>query len=188
MGNLSDTALIVVDVQKGFDEVEFWGARNNSSCESNIAFLIAKWREWQYPVVFVRHDSKIPGSPLFPNSLGNSFKDVIDGTPNVLISKSVNSAFLGTPNLHEWLQEHKISSVAICGITTNHCCETTARFAGNLGYETYFVIDATYTFDRRALDGTIITADELSKVTAANLQDEFAKVVTVSEMIKAVSH
>lgn len=95
MGNLSDTALIVMDVQKGFDEAEFLGVRNNSSCESNIATLIAKWR---YPVVVVMHDSKIPGSPLFPNSLGNSFKDVIDGTPYVLISKSVNSAFLGTPN------------------------------------------------------------------------------------------
>lgn len=185
MASLSNTALIVIDVQKGFDEAEFWGPRNNSSCESNIAVLISRWRERQFPVVFVRHDSKLPGSPLFPNAVGNSFKDVVDGTPDLLISKSVNSAFLGTPDLHEWLQDRKIESVAICGITTNHCCETTARFAGNLGYETYFIIDATHTFDRKALDGTIITAEELSKVTAANLQDEFAKVLATKEIVEA---
>lgn len=188
MANFSNTALIVIDVQKGFDEVEFWGVRNNGLCESNIAALITHWRERRYPLVFVRHDSTKPGSPLSHNSIGNSFKDIVSGTPDLLISKSVNSAFLGTPNLHDWLQQRKIESVAICGITTNHCCETTARFAGNLGYETYFIIDATHTFDRQALDGTVIPADELSKVTAANLQGEFAQVITTSAMIKAINH
>jgi nicotinamidase-related amidase len=76
--------------------------------------------------------------------------------------------------------------VAICGITTNHCCYTTARFAGNLGYETYFIIDAAYTFDRKGLDRTILAADELSKVTAANLQDEFAEVITTDALVKAI--
>jgi nicotinamidase-related amidase len=62
-----------------------------------------------------------------------------------------------------------LRSVVICGITTNHCCETTARVAGNLGYDTSFVLDATFTFDRRGLDGTMISADELARVTAADL-------------------
>ncbi|MDK1027617.1 MAG: cysteine hydrolase, partial [Actinomycetota bacterium] len=33
------TALIVVDVQKGFDDVSYWGPRNNPDCESNIGLL-----------------------------------------------------------------------------------------------------------------------------------------------------
>ena len=38
--------------------------------------------------------------------------------------------------------------MTVCGITTNHYCETTARMAGNLGYDPAFVLDATRTFDR----------------------------------------
>lgn len=68
--------------------------------------------------------------------------------------------------------------VVICGITTNHCCETTARVAGNLGYDTTFVIDATHAFHPPGLDGSMIPATHLSAITAANLDDEFATVTT----------
>lgn len=173
-------------MQRGFDEPGFWGERNNPQCESNISTLISQWRAAEAPLVFVRHDSKVSGSPLSPDTHGNSFKDVVAGDPDLLVSKSVNSAFLGHPDLHSWLREHAIHSVVICGITTNHCCETTARFAGNLGYHTYFALDATHTFDRTALDGTLITADELSKITAANLQDEFAQVMSTNDILSAM--
>jgi nicotinamidase-related amidase len=71
----------------------------------------------------------------------------------------------------------------ICGVTTNHCCETTARIAGNLGYDVHFVIDATHTFDRRDMDGAIIPAAEIARVTAASLQDEFAQVTTTDALL-----
>ena len=59
--------------------------------------------------------------------------------------------------------------------------------AGNLGYETKFVIDATYTFDRPALDGGSIPAEELMRVTAANLNEEFATVLSTPEVVSAVA-
>ena len=31
------TALIVVDVQRGFDDASYWGRRNNPDCERNVA-------------------------------------------------------------------------------------------------------------------------------------------------------
>ena len=83
-----------------------------------------------------------------------------------------------------WLQAADLKGLVICGITTNHCCETTARIAGNLGYDVQFVLDATHTFDRRGPDGTVITADDLARVTAANLQDEFATVTTTAAMLR----
>jgi nicotinamidase-related amidase len=175
-------ALIVIDVQRAFDDVAYWGARNNPACESNVAALIATWRAHARPIVFVRHDSSEPDSPLAPSSPGNTFKDVITGEPDLLVAKRTNSAFYGEPDLHDWLQEGEIGSLAICGITTNHCCETTARMAANLGYETIFVLDATHTFDRRGPDGALLSADELARATATNLHGEFARVATTASL------
>jgi nicotinamidase-related amidase len=177
-------ALIVVDVQRGFEDPQ-WGPRNNPACESNVAALIAEWRETGRPLVFVRHDSADPGSPLAPGTAGNEFKDVITGEPDVFVTKQVNSAFYGDPPLDPWLRAREVDSVAICGITTNHCCETTARMAANLGYRVLFVGDATHTFDRAALDGTTIPADLIQKVTEANLQGEFADVVKTASLLHA---
>jgi nicotinamidase-related amidase len=179
------SALIVIDVQLGFGDSTYWGPRNNPACEQNIVALIADWRAHERPIVFVRHDSTEPGSPLAPSSPGNAFKDVITGEPDALVVKQTNSAFYGSPDLHGWLQGRGIASVAICGITTNHCCETTARMAGNLGYETIFVLDATHTFDRAGPAGVRLTANELARATATNLDGEFARVVTTASLLAA---
>jgi nicotinamidase-related amidase len=75
----------------------------------------------------------------------------------------------------------------VTGITTNHCCETTARVGGNLGYDVWFALDATHTFDRVGPDGTTMTADELARATATNLHGEFATVVTSEQVLAALS-
>ena len=176
-------ALIVIDVQKGFDQESYWGPRNNPECDANIIALLDGWQELGYPVVYVRHDSTERHSPLRAGTPGNAFKSYVKGEPSLLVTKSVNSAFYGSPDLHRWLQEHGIRVVVICGVTTNHCCETTARMAGNLGYEVRFVIDATHTFDRRTPDGRLFKAEDIAAVTAANLHREFATVMTTRGLL-----
>jgi nicotinamidase-related amidase len=180
--DLTTTALLVIDVQAGFDD-PIWGPRNNLSCEDNVAALIDAWRAADRPVVFVRHDSVTPGSPLRPGQAGNGLKSIIAGEPDLLVTKHVNSAFFGDPDLHGWLQDRGLTGVAITGIQTNFCCETTARMAGNLGYDTLFVLDATHTFDLPAHGGGTITADELARVTASNLDGEFADVVMTADLL-----
>jgi nicotinamidase-related amidase len=177
-------ALVVVDVQRAFADASYWGRRDNPACEANITALLAAWRAADGPVVFVRHDSAEPGSPLGPDQPGNAFQAILAGAPDLIVTKSTNSAFYGDPDLHAWLQARAITAVVICGITTNHCCETTARMAGNLGYATTFVIDATHTFDRRAPDGEVIPAELISRVTAANLDGEFATVVETAALLR----
>jgi nicotinamidase-related amidase len=180
--DLDRTALVVVDVQQGMED-PWWGPRNNPECEANIARLIAAWREAGRPVVFVRHDSVNPDSPLRPGQPGNDVKPIVGGVPDLLVVKRVNSAFYGEPDLHAWLQERGITGVAVTGIQTNFCCETTARMAGNLGYDTLFVLDATHTFDLPAHGGGTIPADEVARMTASNLQDEFADVVMTVDLL-----
>lgn len=180
---MTKNALIVIDVQQGFDDENWWGPRNNPECEDNIRALLNHWRNEGEPVVLVRHDSNTTGSPLRPGQKGNDFKAGIDGAHDLLVVKNVNSAFYGTPNLDQWLKRESISAVTICGITTNFCCETTARMAGNLGYDVTFVIDATHAFDRKTLEGDVISAAEISRTTAANLNGEFAKVKKTAELV-----
>jgi nicotinamidase-related amidase len=175
-----DRALMVVDVQQGFDDADYWGPRNNPACEDNIAALIAHARAQNWPLIYVRHDSNESASPLRPGQPGNDFKAVVTGEPDVVVSKHTNSCFYGQPDLHAWLQERGISQLVLCGITTNHCCETTARMGGNLGYDVRFVIDATHTFARGDL-----TADQLAHATATNLDGEFATIVRTEEVLSA---
>ena len=175
-------ALIVVDVQRGFDDPA-WGARNNPACEENVARLIDAYRRRGDALVFVRHDSHEPNSPLSPGTRGNEFQDVVTGEPDLLVTKHVNSSFLGDPPLDPWLRERGIDRIAICGIQTNMCCETTARMGGNLGYDVRFVLDATHTFDLTAPDGSVLEADLLTQVTAANLHGEFATVVQTRDVV-----
>ena len=176
-----DPALLVVDVQQGFDDADYWGPRNNPACEANIAALIAHWRERRLaarlrPPRLDRGARRRCGRTIRATRSRTS----ITGEPDVLVSKHTNSCFYGEPDLHGWLQERGIDALVLCGITTNHCCETTARMGGNLGYDVRFVLDATHTFDRGDL-----TADQLAHATATNLNGEFATVVATAEVLDA---
>jgi len=176
-------ALLVIDVQQGFLDPS-WGRTNNPTAENHIRALLMHWRERRWPIVLVRHDSLDHNSPLRPGQSGNNFQDGIDGAHDLLLSKNVNSAFFGSPNLDEWLTSRSITGLVICGITTNHCCETTARMAGNLGYRVEFVLDATRAFDTEDIHGVIIPAEDIARTTAANLNGEFATVTTTASVIE----
>ena len=176
-------ALIVVDVQVGFDDPA-WGPRDNPDAEANIARLVGAWRHMDRPLILVRHDSVTPGSPLLAGTPGNELRDFVDGSRDLFVTKSVNSAFYGDPDLHEWLQAHDVDELVVCGVTTNHCVETTARMAANLGYQVWFVLDATHTFDRLGPDGRVVPAAELARATAASLHGEFATVISTSALLE----
>ena len=181
----SKRALLVIDVQQGFAKYDEPGERNNPDCEANVAKLIEAWRKAEQPVVFVRHDSLSPESVLVPGQPGNDFKAALTGEPDLLVSKHVNSAFYGKPDLDAWLKANDISAVAICGIQTNMCCDITARMAGNLCYDAWFVLDATHTFAKTFGEVTL-SAEELSQATATNLDGDFARVLSTAQAIAEI--
>jgi nicotinamidase-related amidase len=185
---MTTTALLVIDVQKGFDDAEFWGPRDNRGAEANITALLDAWAAAGQPIVLVRHDSVKPESPLRPRQSGNGFKPELDGVrPDLMFAKKVNSAFHGEVDLDGWLRARGIGDVVVAGIQTNFCCETTARVGGNLGYAVTFALDATFTFDLAGPDGSVLTAAELSRATATNLHGGgFAKVTSTKEILAAL--
>ena len=188
-----NAALVVVDVQKGFDEAGFWGPRNNPEADDNIASLIDVWQATGRPVVFVRHDSRKPESPLRTGYEGNAFKEYVErrrgkgaGGAELLVTKTVNSAFYGTPDLDAWLKGEGISQFVVAGIQTNMCVETTARMGGNLGYDVVVAFDATHTFDLEGPFGWRRSADELAQASAVSLHGGgFARVVATKEVVDA---
>ncbi|MEV5489475.1 cysteine hydrolase family protein [Streptomyces bobili] len=187
-----NAALVVVDVQKGFDEAEFWGRRNNPGADDNIASLIDVWQASGRPVVFVRHDSVKPESPLRAGYAGNGFKAYVEerrgkgAGAELFLTKTVNSAFYGTPDLDAWLKAEGVGQFVVAGIQTNMCVETTARMGGNLGYDVVVAYDATYTFDLAGPFGWRRTADEVGQASAVSLHGGgFARVVTTAEVVDA---
>lgn len=177
--NNEPAALILIDIQKGFDNVEYWGGqRNNLDAEKNASEILNLWRENNLPVFHIKHCSSNPNSLLNENNAGNEFKDLvkpIDG--EIIIRKNVNSAFIGT-NLKEQLDSANIKTLVIVGLTTDHCVSTTTRMAGNFGYETFVVSDATATFNKKGLNGQNYTAELIHETALASLNEEFATVIT----------
>lgn len=182
------TALIVVDMQQGFYDASWGPTTNYPECENNVDRLLAEWSSRHMPIAVVRHDSRDPNSPLFVDGAGNDLHASVQAVrADVLVTKTVNSSFYGSPDLKSWLVSQQIKQIVVCGIQTNLCVETTARMGGNLGFDVIVPLDATRTFDLAGPDGTVIPAAALMQVTATNLHgDGFAQVVSTREVLESL--
>ena len=180
---MRDTALLVIDVQKGPDEPRL-GRRNNPDAEANMAALLAAWRARGLPVVHVHHDSVQPDSPLRPGLPGNEVKDEVRPLPaEAQFRKSVNSAFIGT-GLEAYLKQRGLTSLVVVGLTTEHCVSTTVRMAANLGFDVTLIGDATAAFEHRDRDGEMHSADAVHRVNIASLDGEFCAVRTTAQLLR----
>lgn len=174
------TALIPIDVQRGFD-YPGWPPRNNPSMEANGLRLLAAWRARGLPLIHVRHDSVQPGSTLAPSHPGNAFRPGFEpAAGEAVVGKSVNAALIGT-DLDLRLRRLGVTRIVLFGISTDMCVSTTARVAANLGYEVIVVGDACACFE---LDG--IPADDIHRAHLATLGFEFADVVETSDVESAL--
>jgi len=177
-------ALILVDIQKGFEDIAYWGGqRNNPDAELRASEQLRICRHYGLPTFHVQHVSSNPASPLREGRPGNQFIDLvapIEGEP--IIKKNVNSAFIGT-DLQAQLDDAGITTLVIVGLTTDHCISTTTRMAGNLGYKTFLVADATATFNKTGVDGQNYPAELIHETALASLNNEFATIIT-TDLIK----
>lgn len=181
-----NTILLVIDMQAGFDDPA-WGPRNNPDAEGNVTALIAAWRGAGAPIIHIHHDSPDPTGRLRRGTPGNAPKPQTGpGDGERVYRKAFNSAFIGT-SLDADLRAMDVGTIAVVGLTTNHCVSTTARMAGNLGYHTFVAADATAAFDRLDLDGTIRPAEDVHLNALSDLHGEFATVVTTAWLIAAIT-
>jgi nicotinamidase-related amidase len=176
-------ALLIIDVQKAIDDPSWGDDRNNPSAERNIARLLARWREKGWPIFHIRHVSRDPKSTYRPGQPGAEFKsEVMPLAGEHAIDKHTNSAFIGT-TLERDLRAKNITEVVITGVITNNSVEASARMAGNLGFSTLVVADATATFGRRDFEGKWRTASAVHAMSLANLEGEYATIITTEELL-----
>ena len=176
-------ALIIIDMQRGVTSAAA-GPRNNPGAERNIGALLAAWRNRGAPVVHVRHISRTPGSLFWPGQSGVEFLESLAPLADEQVfEKNVPDAFTHS-GLERWLRVRGIGDVAIVGVSTNNSVESTARTAGNLGFRTQVVSDATYAFDKIDHAGTPRTAAEVHAMALANLDGEYAVIITTEALLQ----
>jgi nicotinamidase-related amidase len=180
--DLARIVLLPIDVQMGFDDPS-WPPRWNGDMESNGRALLAHWRAAGAPIVHVRHDSVQEGSSLTPGLWGNEFREgfaPLAGEP--IVSKSVNSAFIGT-DLDLRLRRLGAERIVAFGISTDMCVSTTIRTGANMGWKMVLVADACDCFDLPDGNGGTIPARAIQAAHVATLAAEFCEVMTTAEAI-----
>ena len=176
------TALLLVDVQKGVNEVKYYGGpsgkRNNHSAEENMRCLLAEWRRLGKRVAFTRHNSREINSPLkLELETGNQIEGLEINGPDIVVEKDVNSGFIGT-SLELELRRSGINRLVVMGFYTNYCIETTVRMAGNLGFDTYLVHDACAAVNTLGHDGEYYEPDLVHNMSIASLHGEFCTAIS----------
>ncbi|MEJ8851284.1 cysteine hydrolase family protein [Variovorax rhizosphaerae] len=186
-----DTALLLIDVQKGVNDLTHWGGptgrRNNPQAEQRIKELLEAWRSAGLPVIYTQHDSRQAVSPLKLDQPGGAFIDeLIPRADELVVWKDVNSAFVGT-RLELELHRRAIRRLVVVGFFTNFCVETSVRMAGNMGFDTYLVPDACSTTNRVGFDGVDRDPETLHAASVTSLHGEFCTALAPHDALSLVA-
>jgi nicotinamidase-related amidase len=198
--------LIVIDVQESFRGQPIWDTISNPDIVHDVNRLVAHARAAGDLVVWVLHAEPGSGGVFDPASGLVRYQDGLEpraGEPE--IRKTSHNAFT-TTNLGQLLTEQGVREVAVCGIRTEQCCETTARVASDLGYAVTFVTDATatnpiahrdllaslggpgeLTSERLLADPRTLPAEAVIERTEYALSGRFARIATVDEVVSGAA-
>jgi len=178
---MSDTALIVIDVQESFRHRPYWDENNVSEFVRKLQALIDGCKERKIPIVQIFHVEEEG-----PFALSTGYVTTLQSLriqPDVTFHKRYHSALVGTP-LASWLTEHGIRRVIVTGIRTEQCCETTTRHASDSGFQVDYVTEATLTFAmKHPRTGKLVTPEEIKERTELVLANRFARIMSVEDAL-----
>ena len=192
-------ALIVIDVQESFRQRPSWRAMSNPDIVTRVGQLVDAARANGDLVVWVLHSEPGSGTTFDPASGHVRLIDGLEpreGEP-LVVKTSVNA--FTTTNLQPTLVSAGIREIAICGIRTEQCCETTARVGNDLGFSVTFVTDATatspipapdapadQTVEELLADPQTLGAEDIIERTERVLASRgFATIATTDEVVAA---
>ena len=192
-------ALLVIDVQESFRVRPLWRTVSNPAIVDRVDELVAAARAAGDLVVWVLHAE--PGTGTVFDPVAGHVRPIDGLRPGAgepMLTKTAHNAFT-TTNLQQLLVSRGVRELAVCGIRTEQCCETTARVGSDLGYAVTFVTDATATFpiphwsapaDRTVeellADPRTLPAAAVVERTEYALAGRFATVSTVAGVIGGI--
>jgi len=175
------SALLVIDMQKIFLEEKYSSFIPSApAIISLIRQLIEKFSEMKRPVFFTRHIntednagmmSRWWKSIIVEENKSSQIIGELAYSKNIVIKKPQYDAFVES-DLESFLTDNNVTQLVICGVMTHLCCETTARSAFMKGFEVFFTVDGTATYNEQLHRGAII-----------NLAHGFAKPALINEII-----
>lgn len=143
----------------------YYYSRVNAELLPNLVALIDAFRSRRRPVIYLtvgphlpdgsdflslRHAAAVGGSiPAVPNlgTPGHAIPaEIAPATGEIVLNKVTRSGFAST-GLDQILRNLGVAHLAVAGVVTNACVESTARHATDFGYATTVIADATATFD-----------------------------------------
>jgi len=138
--NRPNTALLVVDVQKGVVEK----AHERDAVVANVGSLVDKARREQIPVIWVQHsdDQLAKGSEDWRIA-----PELTPGDGEPLIDKNYGDSFEDTP-LETVLSGLGVGRLIVVGAETDACIRSTIHGAFVRGYDATLVSDAHTTGDQ----------------------------------------
>jgi len=174
--------LVIIDMQKCMANTPA-DSRNNPQAEDNIVQLLQAWRAANAPVVHVRHISRSPNSAFAPGQSGVELQKALQPLRHEhVVEKNVPDAFINTA-LERWLRVRDLNRIVLVGVSTNNSVEASTRTAGNLGFDTVVVLDATFAFAMTDYAGRLRSADEVHAMSLANLSGEYATIMDTREVL-----
>lgn len=179
---ISQSALLVIDVQDSFLVGDRWVKRSNPDFESHLSTLIGLYRTNRLPVIFILHNDEDAGFRINDSQVRlMDFLERRDEEP--IIHKQTRNCFTSTL-LGTKLLECGVRRLLITGIQTEQCCETTARVAADLGYAVDYITECTRTFPIPNWDcaGKELGTADIIERTEYVLRRRFARIGTVKEI------
>lgn len=178
---MTDTALLVIDVQESFPHRPYWTEQDVPAYLTRQQTLIDGCRERGVPVVQIFH---VEDEGAFSHASG--LVRTLSGitiTPDLIVEKRVHSALCGT-SLQQWLTRHGIRRLIVSGIRSEQCCETTTRHASDSGFQVDYITEATLTFPMtHAGSGVAYSADDIKARCELVLAGRFARILTVDQVL-----
>ncbi|EOT44446.1 cysteine hydrolase family protein [Enterococcus columbae] len=174
-------ALLVIDMEQGFLATKR-PPRNNLQAEKKIQQLLSAFRQKHESIIHIQHVSLDPSSAFY---YPQGYAFMTDFSPledEIVFQKQVNSAFIGT-DLADYLKKQKINELILVGLTLPHCVSTTARMAGNLGFRTTVISDATASYALQDVNGHWLDAETIHQCHLAALNEEFAQIMTTEQFL-----
>lgn len=181
---MTTSALLIIDVQRSFEQRPFWQEDDFPAFKQSISRLIDGCQSRGVPLVDIFHVSQ----GVFSRESGLvTPMSFLHHEPQARFYKHVHNA-LTESGLDLWLQEQNIKHLIISGLRTEQCCETTTRVASDLGFEVTFVTEATMTFPMTHASGKTFGSDEIKRHTELVLADRFANVTDVDGALEELDY